>query len=682
MTKGARLGFVAGAFGAMAVVAYQIPGRIVLRVGSPSDAPFVEGFWSRDDTQGFPFRWSSGEATIRLPGVAWHADRKLVVRAAPGNRPSDAPAPTLKVLVNEREVAVLHLDPVFRNYEIPVPADVLKATGELAVTLRATTFERDGRDLGVVVEKVRLEGGEGSGMPLPPIPLIVEYGLTGLLSAALLLLGRGAGRSRLLLLVLAGEAGALAAAGAEAPEWTALAAPYLVGLLALAYLAACQARSARGVAGTSALGVLHTLGIESRAWRGVAAGAVVVFAGFQFVMAFLPLVRTWGPKDVRIYRGAGALWLEGGDYYDVPAFRARFGDDTPEKTGFAFTNPPTGAMLYAPLALLTVDRAAALWRLVSVAFLVVAGLLLWAWGRGQTDRPPSPAWLALLLCFSRPTWTTLELGQVGTLVLLLLAGSLWAFARGRRRLCGAALGLAGLVKVLPGFPIVLFLARRDWRAVGGAAAVSVGGLAVALGWRGVAPWLTFVHRVLPALSAQTSHILNQSPQAFLSRMWGGSPMERARFNFTFETPSSGHAAPHMLAVAFGLAALALTAWWMRRHDDGSRPRRSLELATMVPVMLLVAPLVWAFYLAWLLVPIYVLLVLLAFRPLSGTVQGAVLGCLGAAWLLMQVDTSVVYRIEGWPVPLMSLGLYATLLVFAASLVVLGKMSPRDAGAPS
>ncbi len=282
--------------------------------------------------------------------------------------------------------------------------------------------------------------------------------------------------------------------------------------------------------------MLHTLGMESEGWRRVAAGAVVAFAGFQFATGFVPLLVRWGPKDVRIYRGAGALWLERGDYYDVPAFRERFGGDTPEKTGFAFTNPPTGAMLYAPLALLPVDRAAAAWRLLSVVFLVLAGLLLWAWGRGQTDQPPSPAWLALLLCFSRPTWTTLELGQVGTLVLLLLAASLWALGRERRALCGATLALAGLVKVLPGFPVVLFLARRDWRALIGATAISVAGLGIALGWGGVAPWRTFFERVLPALSAPTSHILNQSPLAFLVRQWGASPMERARFNFTFAPP--------------------------------------------------------------------------------------------------------------------------------------------------
>ncbi len=140
----------------------------------------------------------------------------------------------------------------------------------------------------------------------------------------------------------------------------------------------------------------------------------------------------------------------------------------------------------------------------------------------------------------------------------------------------------------------------------------------------------------------------------------------------------GSAPPRIIALAFAVAALAFTAWWMRRNDDGSRPRRSLELASMVPLMLLVAPLVWAFYLAWLLVPIYVILVILAFRPLPGRVQGAILGCLAGAWLLMQVDTSVVYRIEGWPVPLMSLGLYATVLVFAASLLLLGALPPRGA----
>jgi hypothetical protein len=111
---------------------------------------------------------------------------------------------------------------------------------------------------------------------------------------------------------------------------------------------------------------------------------------------------------------------------------------------------------------------------------------------------------------------------------------------------------------------------------------------------------------------------------------------------------------------------------MRRHDDDDPLHRTLELATALPLMLLAAPLVWEFYLMWLIPTIHILVVALSGRPLTARGQIGVTGVLALSWALMQFDTTDTYRLPGWPVPLMSLGLYAVVLVFGCCLYLLGQ----------
>jgi hypothetical protein len=97
---------------------------------------------------------------------------------------------------------------------------------------------------------------------------------------------------------------------------------------------------------------------------------------------------------------------------------------------------------------------------------------------------------------------------------------------------------------------------------------------------------------------------------------------------------------------------------------------------MIPILLLLSPLVWEFYLAWLLVPILTVIAWLGSRPLPAVEQMGLAALLVLAWFLMQYDTTETYSRPGWPVPLMSLGLYANLIVLGCALRLLGG---RDAG---
>src|SRR5512143_2945822 len=180
---------VARACEATILLSYQVPYVCSVMLGTVRDGPFVEGFLERTGTQEYSFRWSQGTSRIVLPGVAWRQNQALMLRLSPGLRPPDAPSPEVTVLANGVEVARFEVAPGFRNYKIPLTSEVLAKTGVLRVDLDVPTFSWEGRDLGVVVEKVRLQpSDEANGaVAMPPVPLTLGWALNGLLWLALLL---------------------------------------------------------------------------------------------------------------------------------------------------------------------------------------------------------------------------------------------------------------------------------------------------------------------------------------------------------------------------------------------------------------------------------------------------------------------------------------------------------------
>jgi hypothetical protein len=649
------------------LLAYQVPYVCSVMLGTVRDGPFVEGFLERTGTEEYSFRWSQGTSTIVLPGVAWRQSQELMLRLSPGLRPPSAPAPEVTVLANDVEVARFEVAPGFRNYKIPLEAEVLGKTGILRVELHVPTFSWNGRALGVVVEKVRLRpSDEGSpGLALPPVLTTLAWAFDGCLLLALLIAMRLEVRPWGLMAALAGGAIALALGTALAREWMALAPGYACGALGVGYALARQFPRWRDQAGPRerrTLAFLTTLGIENPALRTRVEIGLAALVVAHFVVAVLLPLRSWGPKDLLIYQEAASRWLEGRDYYE--AFT--------RGTGFIFTNPPSGAAFYAPLARLPVKSATTVWRGLNVALLATAGLLLWSSTRGSSGTSPSPVWLVLMLAYSEPLRITLRMGQVGILVLFLLALCLWGFARRKPIVTGMSLAAAAAIKVLPGFPLIYFLWRRDWRTTRAAVVSGSLLLAVVLWSGGLAPWRVFLGRVLPAISAPRAYFGNQSLVGFLQRAAGSDPGQDC-VDFTSE-PECGTSDPAWRFIGYGVAlgTIALTAWWMRRHDDADPLHRTLEVATTIPIMLLVAPLVWEFYLMWLILTIHVILAVLNGRSLTALGQIAVVATLASSWALMQLDTTDTYRLPGWPVPLMSLGLYAVVLVFGCCLYLLGQ----------
>ena len=155
--------------------------------------------------------------------------------------------------------------------------------------------------------------------------------------------------------------------------------------------------------------------------------------------------------------------------------------------------PPTIGVLLAPLAVLPISVAAAVWALGSlVAILSVPGLL-----ERLSDVPvreQALAWVAVMPLVV----DALVMGQSDPINLFLVTAGL-VLAREARAVMGAGLiGLAGMIKVLPlAFWWVLIARRRLWGAAAGAVltlVVSVALLTGLTGWdvglRSIVEWQT------------------------------------------------------------------------------------------------------------------------------------------------------------------------------------------------
>ena len=120
-------------------------------------------FHAKEQSAGRTFRWSQGRSFIILDRVRAE-DRTLAIWMHDGGRPAGAPAADVTLLINDRTLGTVHVGPGFREYDLPIPADLAAqlATGEpVRIALQVPTWNPltllgtpDDRDLGVMVDRV------------------------------------------------------------------------------------------------------------------------------------------------------------------------------------------------------------------------------------------------------------------------------------------------------------------------------------------------------------------------------------------------------------------------------------------------------------------------------------------------------------------------------------------------
>ncbi|MFC7342428.1 glycosyltransferase 87 family protein [Saccharopolyspora griseoalba] len=191
---------------------------------------------------------------------------------------------------------------------------------------------------------------------------------------------------------------------------------------------------------------------------------------------FVHWIDTRGYMDTEIYRLGARAWLNGYQLY---------GDltpESPESVTLPFIYPPFAAILFTPLAWMSEQAA-----VVTVAVCSHLAILVTSYAFAKSSAHLAPRaglvavataglmpWLTVL----EPARETLNYGQINLVLMALVAADcLLPRTRWPR---GLLVGLAAAIKLTPLGFLLLFLLRKDYRAM----AVSAGAFAVTvlIGW--------------------------------------------------------------------------------------------------------------------------------------------------------------------------------------------------------
>jgi alpha-1,2-mannosyltransferase len=361
---------------------------------------------------------------------------------------------------------------------------------------------------------------------------------------------------------------------------------------------------------------------------------LVCFASVQFLLKVAEYNTSFRYGDFTSYYVAGASVLEGGDadlYSPATSdmILAKAEADSPwrriaDARGVEDANwylyPPFFAVAFAPLALLSYDRAHDAWYLLNLACLAGSlALLVRAFRERLSGAQAGSA--VILTALLWPALFTFGAGQANYIILLLVIAGLAASARGKDIAAGLAIAGATAIKLTPGLLFAWFLWKGRWRLVAwgaaGVALLSISGLPF-VGWE---PYRVYVSEMLPLLARGCANWVNQSLAAFASRLAGVS-----MFGWQI--------APADPVVHYGVrvAAMALVGWmaWLTRPVS-SRESMTLGFALVLVTTLFLSPISWVHHSVMTIPAIFILL-----RHLSRTERLT----WGRAWLLAGAYTLI------------------------------------------
>lgn len=403
--------------------------------------------------------------------------------------------------------------------------------------------------------------------------------------------------------------------------------------------------------------------IETLLWSAAVCLAAVGFALVAPTLARGPVQRDFDAY----YSAARMLNAQLSPYGAIPD--SIMGDGSPSAPHREYVYPPLLAGVLRPVAALHYRAASLAWLGGNLALLVVLWRLLC---RLSVTARRYRWWTLAALATLPAVYISWIEGQVSLLIGALM---LWCVvettaattdsARRSEFLAGAALGLAGAIKVYPVLLIPVYVWHRRWRVV--ASAITVGVLATGFGaviGGGLRPTEEWFRRVLPSV-AERAWPGNQSVVAVVERLaptpaimvWTGTSERPVRLRPVLSTQSVarsvGRSAQLLILVISALAIL-------RRGALASRRALAADLALAVLVISLVVPVVWDHYYIQLLIPAALLI-----DAASGQIARRVL-LVAALLILLQRYWRLLLWIDesGW---VLAFGFLGVLAMWAAML---------------
>src|SRR6267142_1539382 len=246
--------------------------------------------------------------------------------------------------------------------------------------------------------------------------------------------------------------------------------------------------------------------------------------------------------------------------------------------GFA-PHPPLCAAPMVPLSSLAALPAKRVWILLNLSFLIAALFIL--------HRLTQLCWRRILLITSLcifPLRSNFMLGQYYVVILLLICLAFFAILRGHRFTAGTLLATAAWFKVFPAVFLLLFVRKRDWRAVSG---LVVGALGVAA-----------LSTVIFGLDVHRVWLFEVLPRAFRGDVLGPYDLRWSSFSslwhrlFLFEpelNPSPLLSSPSIYALAQAFTSTTLLfALLFSTGQPRSERATAWEWSAFIPLLLLLS----------------------------------------------------------------------------------------------
>jgi hypothetical protein len=255
--------------------------------------------------------------------------------------------------------------------------------------------------------------------------------------------------------------------------------------------------------------------------------------------------------------------------------------------------PPALAFLLTPLTLTDYATARLIWFWCSQVFLLLAAFLTW---RGLGHDRAGACCVACVWAVGGAAWEGLALGQVGPLLMLLLALAYWRAGAGQ----GAALAAGFSLKFIPGVVSVVPLLRRDWRAVTVLAAVAIGGVSVPSAF--IAHWKSGpVSPVRAGYWMGSPSVLNWSLPAVALRI-ADPPVSRVKLppNWEYGNTTEGLHLPRgqqwlSVGIAAGILLAGLGVLVAACHGRLNEAQAPWAAAALISLSLAASPVSWNHY---------------------------------------------------------------------------------------
>jgi len=339
----------------------------------------------------------------------------------------------------------------------------------------------------------------------------------------------------------------------------------------------------------------------------VGIGVAVVAAGWQLFRHLPYLI------DTDVYRLGGQAWLRNRPLYaDGAIFHTRGGLDLP------FTYPPLAAIVFSPLALVSLSVASWVITVTTCVLLVVSVWIVLTRLQVPTTSGLRRGWLAaglvaLSVMWFEPIQANFSFGQINVVLMTLVIAD--CVPRRTPWPRGLLLGIAIALKLTPAVFLLYFVLRRDFRA----ALTALGSFIVAtligfvLAWRDSCEYWTSTVLHTDRIGTATLNT-NQNAAGALARL------------------GLGQSAHFVMWVTACFAALGLTVWAVRRVLAAGES----TLAVMCVAMfgLVVSPVSWSHHWVWAL-PTIIVIAVAAYRY-----RNAALAAVTAAGIALMVWTPI------------------------------------------